>query len=181
MFSTACPPVRVWLITAFQTMEPCEPEAGRRRQPKLPRVSIRRVRNERDNRSSVTSGSNHEVRCWDERKCAILFTDSPLMSDRYIKSKLQYKWHHVSLIQTTSSVHEDCQELLCPYIALLFSWKCALLQRHISFKYTKGVKMPDPSLFWIAIPTCFSYWQSHKQAWKCGRLYLSVRRRFLNH
>lgn len=41
VFSTACPPVRVWLITVFKTMEPCEPEAARRRQARAGTSGVR--------------------------------------------------------------------------------------------------------------------------------------------
>lgn len=106
VFSTACPPVRVWLIAAFKTMEPCEPEAGRRRQPNLgprasmtPRVSIRRWCNEREEKTDHLSHLVQIMRRWDAEtstSAPYFFMDSPLKSDRYIKSKLQYKWHHVS-------------------------------------------------------------------------------------
>lgn len=89
VFSSAGPPVRVWLITVVKTMEPCEPEAGRqagrrrRQQPyrgprasMTPRVSIRRYWNEREEKTDHLSHLvqiMRKVRCWDEHKCAVLF------------------------------------------------------------------------------------------------------------
>lgn len=90
VFSAACPPARVWLITVIRTMEPCEPEAGRtgrRRRPSLgprasvtPRVSIRRYWNERGEKSDRLSHLVQITRRWDVE--SYFSADSPLVSDR---------------------------------------------------------------------------------------------------
>lgn len=132
VFSTACPPVRVWLITAFKTMEPCEPEAARERQPNpgprasmTPRVSIRGCRNEREEESDHLSHLVQIRRREDAETSTSapdFFTDSPLMSDRYNKPKLQHKWHHVSpnyicVWRLLKGHMETSLEPLCPSVA----------------------------------------------------------------
>lgn len=120
VFSTAYPPVRVWLIAVFKTMEPCEPEAGRRRQPNLgsrasmtPRVSIRRYWNEREEKTYHPSHLVQIMRRWDvDTSTSALYFFHGLSFNVWQITKLQYKWHQVRPIQTTS-VQEDFSNVSC--------------------------------------------------------------------